>query len=56
MEAGMVSDPIPISLVVHSVYCPRRAWFESVGRRRTPCRCKPDWTLTGASTMPRRAE
>ena len=49
MEAGMVSDPIPISLVVHSVYCPR-------GRRRTPCRCKPDWTLTGASTMPRRAE
>lgn len=33
MEAGMVSDPIPISLVVHSVYCPRRAWLESVGEK-----------------------
>ena len=25
MEASVVSDPIPISLVVHTVYCPRRA-------------------------------
>ena len=33
MEAGMVSDPIPISLVVHSVYCPRRAWLASVGEK-----------------------
>ena len=29
----MVSDPIPISLVVHSVYCPRRAWLESAGEK-----------------------
>lgn len=29
----MISDPIPISLVVHSVFCPRRAWLESVGER-----------------------
>ena len=33
METDMVSDPIPISLVVHSVYCPRRAWLESVGEK-----------------------
>lgn len=33
MVTGMVSDPIPISLVVHTVYCPRRAWLESVGEK-----------------------
>lgn len=33
MEVGMVSDLIPISLVVHSVYCPKRAWLESVGEK-----------------------
>lgn len=26
-------DPIPISLVIHAVYCPRRAWLESVGEK-----------------------
>ncbi|VEG27157.1 CRISPR-associated endonuclease Cas1 [Actinomyces howellii] len=31
MEARLSVDPIPISLVIHSVYCPRRAWLESVG-------------------------
>ena len=33
MDTGMVADPIPISLVVHTVYCPRRAWLESVGEK-----------------------
>ena len=33
MEAGMISDPIPISLVVHIVYCLRRAWLEAVGEK-----------------------
>ena len=32
-DTGMVSDPIPISLVVHTIYCPRRAWLESVGEK-----------------------
>ena len=33
-ESQKVSvDPIPISLVVHSVFCPRRAWLESVGEK-----------------------
>lgn len=26
-----MADPIPISLVAHTVFCPRRAWLESVG-------------------------
>ncbi|WP_286956087.1 CRISPR-associated endonuclease Cas1 [Brevibacterium sp. UBA7493] len=26
-------DPIPLSLVVHTVFCERRAWLESVGER-----------------------
>jgi len=33
MTTQMVSEPIPISLVVHAVYCPRRAWLESVGEK-----------------------
>ncbi len=33
MTTHVVSDPIPISMVVHSVYCPRRAWLESVGEK-----------------------
>ena len=33
MDTGMVADPIPISLVVHTIYCPRRAWLESVGEK-----------------------
>ena len=33
MEASVVLDPIPIGLVVHTVYCPRRAWLESVGEK-----------------------
>lgn len=26
-------DPIPISLVAHAVFCPRRAWLEAAGER-----------------------
>jgi CRISPR-associated protein Cas1 len=26
-------EPIPISLVAHTVFCPRRAWLEAVGER-----------------------
>ena len=26
-------DPIPISLVVHSEFCARRVWLESVGEK-----------------------
>ena len=26
-------DPIPISLVANYIFCPRRAWLESVGER-----------------------
>ena len=33
MTTQMVSEPIPISLVVHAVYSPRRAWLESVGEK-----------------------
>lgn len=33
MHIGTSSDPIPISLVVHSVFCPRRVWLESVGEK-----------------------
>lgn len=29
----MTSDPIPISSVAHSIFCPRRAWLESVGEK-----------------------
>lgn len=25
------SDPLPISLVAHQVFCPRRAWLEAAG-------------------------
>ncbi|QWW19372.1 CRISPR-associated endonuclease Cas1 [Schaalia sp. 19OD2882] len=28
-----IADAIPISLVLHTVFCPRRAWLESVGER-----------------------
>ncbi|SPT55029.1 CRISPR-associated endonuclease Cas1 [Actinomyces bovis] len=31
MELKASADPIPISLVLHTVFCPRRAWLESVG-------------------------
>jgi CRISPR-associated protein Cas1 len=27
----MVTEPIPISLVAHTVFCPRRAWLEACG-------------------------
>ena len=27
------ADPIPISLVAHHVFCPRRAWIEAAGER-----------------------
>ena len=27
------SDPIPISLVAHTVFCPRRTWLEAVGEK-----------------------
>lgn len=27
------TDPLPISLVAHTVFCPRRAWLESMGER-----------------------
>ena len=26
-----MSDPIPISLVAHTVFCPRRTWLEAMG-------------------------
>ncbi|MGH3908342.1 MAG: hypothetical protein ACRDTE_29780 [Pseudonocardiaceae bacterium] len=26
-----MSDPLPISLVAHQVFCPRRAWLEAAG-------------------------
>ncbi len=29
----MMADPIPISLVTHTAFCPRRAWLESVGEK-----------------------
>lgn len=28
-----MSEPVPISLVAHCVFCPRRAWLEAVGER-----------------------
>lgn len=28
-----LNDPIPISLVAHQAFCPRRAWLEAVGER-----------------------
>lgn len=33
MDDRLSVDPIPISLVIHAVYCPRRAWLESVGEK-----------------------
>lgn len=33
MATQFIEDPIPISLVLHTVFCPRRAWLESVGER-----------------------
>lgn len=33
MVSEIKADPIPISLVVHSLFCPRRAWLESVGEK-----------------------
>ena len=33
MVSEIKTDPIPISLVVHSLFCPRRAWLESVGEK-----------------------
>ena len=30
-SAGRDPDPIPISLVAHQVFCPRRAWLEAAG-------------------------
>lgn len=32
-ESSATGDPIPISLVIHTIYCPRRAWLESVGEK-----------------------
>lgn len=29
----MSNDPIPLSLVAHTVFCPRRAWLEAAGER-----------------------
>ncbi|KAA8820730.1 CRISPR-associated endonuclease Cas1 [Bifidobacterium vespertilionis] len=29
----MHDDPIPLSLVTHTIFCPRRAWLEAVGER-----------------------
>ncbi|HEX7041594.1 MAG TPA: hypothetical protein VF202_15865, partial [Trueperaceae bacterium] len=29
----MVDDPIPISLVSHLLFCPRRAWLEAAGEK-----------------------
>ena len=29
---ALSEDPIPISLVAHTVFCPRRAWLEAVER------------------------
>lgn len=26
-------DPIPISLVAHHIFCPRRAWLEAAGEQ-----------------------
>lgn len=31
MGTRLQDDPIPISLVLHSIFCERRAWIESVG-------------------------
>jgi hypothetical protein len=31
-------DPVPISLVAHHVFCPRRAWLEAMGSRPTRTR------------------
>lgn len=33
LRASAAEDPLPISLVAHTVFCPRRAWLESVGER-----------------------
>lgn len=33
MEPRACADPLPISLVLHTVFCPRRTWLESVGER-----------------------
>lgn len=33
MEANPRKDPIPISLVAHWEFCPRRAWLEAAGER-----------------------
>jgi CRISPR-associated protein Cas1 len=27
------TDPIPISMVVHQAFCPRRAWLEVMGEQ-----------------------
>lgn len=33
MTTDVHAEPIPISLALHTVFCPRRAWLESVGER-----------------------
>ena len=33
MTAIRESDPLPISLVAHTCFCPRRAWLEAAGER-----------------------
>ncbi|MDK8894871.1 CRISPR-associated endonuclease Cas1 [Corynebacterium sp. MSK006] len=33
MEVGVPEPPLPISLVAHTVFCPRRAWLEAAGER-----------------------
>lgn len=47
MTTQMVSEPIPISLVVHAVYCPRRAERASIGRSTY---VRSAWGCLGAAT------
>ncbi len=30
---GTAHDPLPISLVAHHVFCPRRAWLKAMGEK-----------------------
>lgn len=50
MTTDIHMEPIPISLVLHTVFCPRRAWLESVGERTDTMQ------MQAGSTAHRRAD
>jgi len=47
-----VGDPLPISLVAHQVFCPRRAWIEAAGERTDSYQMAVGTALHGSTDDP----